>query len=163
VNVITVGDETVCERNYSGHWCCRTYYQDWRKQRKGKKETWKWLGTGAARAKEASARPPPNGRYQRRPSPPKNDRRPPPLGTTATNTSEMEEKCEWVENENEKRIRLGIAFSLDTTTTERPPPTSTTAAKERPTTTTCGHHRDGHDWEGRELRCVGRNWKWEED
>jgi len=141
----------------------RTYYQDRRKQRKGNKETWKWLGTGAARAKEASARPPPNGRYQRRPPPPKNDRRPPPLGTTATNTSEREGKCELVENENEKRIRLGIAFSLDTTTTERPQPTSTTAAKERPTTTTCGHHRDGHDWEGRELRCVGWNWKWEED
>ncbi|QCE11932.1 hypothetical protein DEO72_LG10g3171 [Vigna unguiculata] len=55
-----------------------------------------------------------------------------------------EGNCEWVEIENEKRIRLGIAFFLDSTTTERPAPMSTTAAKERPTTTTPMHHRDGH-------------------
>ena len=76
-----------------------------------------------------STRQPPNGRHQRRPSPPKNDRRPPPVGTTVTDTTEREGNCAvWVEIENEKRTRLVadcIFPQLDhhrTTATQRRPP-----------------------------------------
>ncbi|QCD95925.1 hypothetical protein DEO72_LG6g623 [Vigna unguiculata] len=83
-----------------------------------------------------STRPPPNGRHQRRPPLPKNDRRPPPVGTTATDTTEREGNCAvWVEIENEKRTRL-VADCVFPLLDHHP--TSTTAAKEPPTTTTYG-------------------------